>query len=227
MNAAIRKSQSSQTTAKNQTLRGPVSHAVDTFDAGSSTMSFRHFYRSRQASRQEDFNPSKKKSSSTAKQIKKSADVQIKVGLTYMNGGVFRTRRRKGRLIKKAVEKHSSFDQSSDSVSPYVLLYPDFSEVFFVPGTEETFSILKYKEAIGKGYKQRVFISAIVTNFRIISLLTILPKKNMGVHRVAQVSTECESASNCADIVPATLIMEDDDDGCPLGLTFSAIRFSV
>ena len=32
------------------------------------------------------------------------------------------------------------------------------------------------------------------------------------VHTVAQVSTEGESSSNCAEIVPPILIMEDDDD---------------
>ena len=54
-------SQPLQTTAINQTLRGPINDAVDTYEAGSSTMSFRDFYRSRESSGEEDFKPSKKK----------------------------------------------------------------------------------------------------------------------------------------------------------------------
>ena len=41
--------------------------------------------------------------------------------------------------------------------SPYVLLHPDFREVYFDPGTNETFSLSKYKEAISKDYKKLTF----------------------------------------------------------------------
>ncbi len=82
---------------------------------------------------------------------------------------VFKTRRNKthilkvkndierDELIEKAVIKHGNFDQSFDHVSPYVLLYPDFSQVYFVPGTNETFFLIKYKEAISKDYKKLTF----------------------------------------------------------------------
>ena len=40
---------------------------------------------------------------------------------------------------------------------PCVLLFLDFSQVNFVPGTKETFVLSSYKKAIGKDYKQLMF----------------------------------------------------------------------
>lgn len=43
----------------------------------------------------------------------------------------------KEEITQKATAKQSSFDQTFDGTIPYVLLFPDFSEVNFVPRTKE------------------------------------------------------------------------------------------
>jgi len=63
----------------------------------------------------------------------------------------------KDEITRKAVEKHSSFDQTFDGTIPYVLLFPHFSRVFFVPGTKEAIVLSSYKKAIGKDYKRLTF----------------------------------------------------------------------
>ena len=97
--------------------------------------------------------------------------------MACVNGGVFKARRNKthilkvkndierDELIQKAITKHANFDQSFDRVSPYVLLYPDFREVYFVPGTNETFSLSKYKEAISKDYQKLTFCLCLRNEF--------------------------------------------------------------
>ena len=61
-------------------------------------------------------------------------------------------------IIAEAVKKHASFDQSFDSIPPYVLVYPDFREVFFIPGTENLFVLSEYKQALCKeSYKRLTF----------------------------------------------------------------------
>jgi hypothetical protein len=160
-------SETSQSTPTTSTTSAtPNSETSCQSRSQSSTLSFRDFYRIREASRQDDFKPKKKKksgndSSASGAKSKQPKEVEIKVGMAYIDG-VFKTRRNKTHifkvktdiekeeLIEKAIIKHGNFDQSFDRVSPYVLLYPDFSEVNFVPGTEEIFSLVKYKEAISK-----------------------------------------------------------------------------
>ena len=99
----------------------------------SSTLSFREFYRMREASRQDGFKPSKKQkrgkeaSSGNGTKAKQPKEVEIKVGLAYVSSdGVFKTRRNKthilkvkndierDELIKMAIVKHGNFDQSFD-----------------------------------------------------------------------------------------------------------------
>nr|XP_024659365.1 G2/M phase-specific E3 ubiquitin-protein ligase-like [Maylandia zebra] len=56
-------------------------------------------------------------------------------------------------LLKQAVEKMRTFNK--DLVEgPYVLLYPDCTEVINVPGTERPFRLADYKEEIGKNYNR-------------------------------------------------------------------------
>ena len=54
----------------------------------------------------------------------------------------------------KAVEKLSRFNQTvSNCPSIYYLLYPDFTRVEKLPGTEEGFSLFRYKQELGKPYE--------------------------------------------------------------------------
>ncbi|XP_063336843.1 uncharacterized protein LOC134632147 [Pelmatolapia mariae] len=56
-------------------------------------------------------------------------------------------------LLKQAVEKMRAFNK--DLVEgPYVLLYPDCTEVINVPGSERPFRLADYKEEIGKNYNR-------------------------------------------------------------------------
>ena len=54
-------------------------------------------------------------------------------------------------LLKLAVQKMTVFHKDVDE-GPYVLLYPDCSEVVHVPGTERPFTLAEYKKEIGKTY---------------------------------------------------------------------------
>jgi len=137
------------------------------------TWSFDEFYARREEERQEGFRPPKKRKkknpSDKGTMSVKVVEVEVKVGIASVADGVFKARRGKTHCVtvkssadkeeitRKAVEKHSSFDQTFDGTVPYVLLFPDFSEVNFVPGTKETFVLSSYKKAIGKDYKRLTF----------------------------------------------------------------------
>ena len=143
------------------------------------TKSFEEFYKEREADRQKGFKPGKRKkkdpsSASTAptNASKKVVDVEVKVGLATWSAseGGFKARRGKTHVVKvksnavrddiivEAVKKHASFDQSFDSIPPYVLVYPDFREVYFIPGTENVFVLSEYKQALSKeSYKRLTF----------------------------------------------------------------------
>lgn len=56
-------------------------------------------------------------------------------------------------LLAAAVKKQKDFNQDMEDV-PYVLLYPDGREVTHIPGTDDPFTIQRYKEAIGKAYQK-------------------------------------------------------------------------
>lgn len=59
-------------------------------------------------------------------------------------------------LLDQALKKMRDFDQNLDD-GPFILLYPDGSEVVNIPGTQIPFVLKKYKEEIGKSY-QRITI---------------------------------------------------------------------
>ena len=131
------------------------------------TLTFEEFYQKRERERQSDFNPKSKKK---ARREEKTKEVEVKVSLaSCSNEGVIKSRRGKTQavrvnttatkddLLKKALEKHTTFDQTFDASVPYTLLYPDFSEVRNIPGTTEAFKLSSYKEAISKEYKRITF----------------------------------------------------------------------
>jgi len=105
----------------------------------------------------------------------KVAEVEVKVGIASVVDGVFKARRGKTpcvtvkssadkeEITRKAVEKHSSFDQTIDGTVSYVLLFPDFNQVNFVPGTKETFVVSSYNRVIGKDSRGKT------TTFNLIS----------------------------------------------------------
>ena len=97
------------------------------------TKSFEEFYKEREADRQKEFKPGKRKKkdpssayTATTNASKKVVDVEVKVGLATWSAseGGFKARRGKTHVVKvksnavrddiiaEAVKKHASFDQS-------------------------------------------------------------------------------------------------------------------
>ena len=58
-------------------------------------------------------------------------------------------------ILEQAVDKHRACDCTLPR-SVYKLLYPDGQPVEFVPGTVDSFTLLKYKNFIGKAYQKLV-----------------------------------------------------------------------
>lgn len=58
-------------------------------------------------------------------------------------------------VLTAAVEKQLACNRTLPKTD-YKLLYPDGSPVAFIPGTEESFSVLKYKSFLGKPYQRVV-----------------------------------------------------------------------
>ena len=147
MNAVVQKLRKVRRQHRRQ-VQHQIARRVVSLVVGRSTLSFRDFYRIREASRQEDFKLTKKKKRgnealASGAKLKQPKEVEIKVDMAYVIDGVFKIRRNKTHILKvktdiekeelieKAIIKHSNFDQSFDRVSPYVLLYPDLRSSLF------------------------------------------------------------------------------------------------
>lgn len=81
-------------------------------------------------------------------------------------------------LLKQAVQKMRTFIKGMDE-GPYVLLYPNCSEVVHVPGTERPFKLAEYKKGIGKAYCRISLYICLERHFRqglwsCLSLLNVL-----------------------------------------------------
>jgi len=58
-------------------------------------------------------------------------------------------------ILQRAVDKHCACDCMLPRTT-YRLLYPDGQPVEFIPGTQEPFSLVKYKLFVGKAYQKLV-----------------------------------------------------------------------
>ena len=54
-------------------------------------------------------------------------------------------------------KKHSDYDQFFGGLENYVLPYPDSKLVYHIPGTDESFTVAKYKKELGKPYSKICF----------------------------------------------------------------------
>ena len=57
-------------------------------------------------------------------------------------------------VLVAAITKHSNHDQYFCAAEEYVLLYPDQKVVVKVPGSEEHFTVAKYKKELAKPYNR-------------------------------------------------------------------------
>lgn len=67
-------------------------------------------------------------------------------------------------LLKQAVKKMRAFNKDLQD-GPYVLLYPDCSEVIHLPGSEKKFKLADYKKEIGKQYHRINLFICLKTHF--------------------------------------------------------------
>ncbi|KAI3356732.1 hypothetical protein L3Q82_003407 [Scortum barcoo] len=68
-------------------------------------------------------------------------------------------------VLKQAVQKMRKFNKDMQE-GPYVLLYPDCSEVVHVPGSERPFKLAEYKKELGKPYSRITFFICLETHFK-------------------------------------------------------------
>ena len=57
-------------------------------------------------------------------------------------------------VLRAAVKKHADHDQFFCGDEDYILLYPDQKEVVKVPGSDEKFTVAKYKQELAKPYSK-------------------------------------------------------------------------
>ena len=57
-------------------------------------------------------------------------------------------------LKRVALEKHLAFNKQLPRDHEFVLLYPDFQQVKYIPGTRQPFTLRHYKECLGKPYQR-------------------------------------------------------------------------
>lgn len=68
-------------------------------------------------------------------------------------------------VLKQAVQKMKTFYKDMQE-GPYVLLYPDCSEVVHVPGSERPFKLAEYKKELGRPYCRITFFICLETHFK-------------------------------------------------------------
>jgi hypothetical protein len=69
-------------------------------------------------------------------------------------------------LLEHAIAKHARFNKAFNGDLKYTLLYPDGSEVkSTLPGSNEPFSVERYKDELGKPYSRITLFICRVTDF--------------------------------------------------------------
>lgn len=174
------------------------------------TVNFDAFKKAKESERRSHFEPkSKRKKNATEKR----EDVLINVGLVELHcgeykrvyGKTFPVKLPKEVGYKEALElslkKWEDYDRSFDRSRGYVLTYPDGQLARKVPGTEEDFTLKKYKDGLGKPYSRIILLLA--------PTLQLDEKRNVSIvdmlKRDDDDNTECEGLEN------DDLMFHDDD----------------
>ena len=69
-------------------------------------------------------------------------------------------------VCQAAIKKHAEHDQFFCGEEDYILLYPDQKPVLKVPGSDEDFSVAKYKQELAKPYSKVVLYICKETEFK-------------------------------------------------------------
>lgn len=100
------------------------------------------------------------------KRRKMTDSVTINVGLATTAAGIFKPCRGKSlplkvskdasaeHLLGEALKKRAAYDRSFRNDLTYKLCYPDGTEVVYLPGGEEPFTLEKYKDDLGRNYNR-------------------------------------------------------------------------
>ncbi|KAF3833299.1 hypothetical protein F7725_026964 [Dissostichus mawsoni] len=128
-------------------------------------------YRSSKSKEKQSFNCGKVRLKQERRQV------QINIGMMSPQGVDLKPRRGKTLplftdpeiaapvLLERAVQKMRAFNKDMDE-GPYILLYPDCSEVVNVPGSEKPFTLAEYKKDLGKAYARITLFICLEKHFR-------------------------------------------------------------
>ncbi|XP_066516189.1 uncharacterized protein [Hoplias malabaricus] len=95
----------------------------------------------------------------------RGSTVKINVGIMQQTCGLLKPVRGKTlllhvqrywssqQLLEAATKKQREVNQDLED-GPYIMLYPDGSEINSIPGTDKSFTIQRYKERVGKAYQR-------------------------------------------------------------------------
>ena len=160
--------QGSSHTASNTVSGGQ--NTDTTANSEDTNMSFESFRARKQDERSKFFKSSGKSKAKKSKIEEKESDVKINVGIMLMQDGKLSIKRgatlpltvapsvTARQLLKNGVEKHARFNNNLiDHRESYSLLYPNYKEVMIIPGTQEPFTLKKYKQEIDKPYSRITF----------------------------------------------------------------------
>lgn len=144
-----------------------------TSTAGNTTIksrSFDSYCARKKVERSKFFKTSGTKAKKAKVEDKQATEVKINVGVMVMKDGRLSIKRGATlpltvlssigaqQLLTKAVEKHHRFNNNViNRLTSYRLLYPDVKEVITIPGSQEAFTLQKYKEEIDKPYSRITF----------------------------------------------------------------------
>lgn len=68
-------------------------------------------------------------------------------------------------LLRQAVQKMKTFNKDMPE-GPYVLFFPDCTEVVHVPGSERPFKLFDYKKDLGRAYSRITFFICLEKYFK-------------------------------------------------------------
>ena len=141
-------------------------------------VSFETFRENKEKERRGKFRPPRR-SKAVGPEKKSIADVTIQIGMMKFRDGGLKSVRgislplkvnpsiELKELLTKGAEKMIKFNKDliTFTKNAFTLLYPDRSEVNYLPGSQELFSLSRYKEELGKSYQRITLYLCLKTDY--------------------------------------------------------------